>query len=231
MTYSWWPMFSLMDDIYSVLAMELRLSCINPSTCSGKLVKIFFLLNVILIIIIQSDHNFAHDIATQLSWHEQNCELVIIPRLKIRNWTLFSVQNNVTKIDFTNKISNVFITHFKWNLAVKEADMLNNIQFVLTNSLQWCHNECNGISNHQHLDCLLNRLFRCISKKASKLCVTGLCEGNSPVTGGFPAQRAINAENVSISWHHNVHKVSLSGSHKQTYICTYVNPRVILIHV
>ena len=31
--------------------------------------------------------------------------------------------------------------------------------------------------------------------KTSKLRVTGLCEGNSPVTGEFPAQRASNAEN------------------------------------
>ena len=31
--------------------------------------------------------------------------------------------------------------------------------------------------------CLLNRLFRRRSKKTSKLSVTGLCEGNSPVTG------------------------------------------------
>ena len=38
------------------------------------------------------------------------------------------------------------------------------------------------------------------SKKTSKLCVTGLCEGNSPVTGEFLAQRASNAENVSIWW-------------------------------
>ena len=37
--------------------------------------------------------------------------------------------------------------------------------------------------------------------------VTGLCEGNSPVTGEFPAQRASNAENVSIWWCH--HDVSL----------------------
>ena len=37
-------------------------------------------------------------------------------------------------------------------------------------------------------------------KKTSKLRVTGLCEGNSPVTGEFPAQMASNAENVSISW-------------------------------
>ena len=31
-------------------------------------------------------------------------------------------------------------------------------------------------------------------KKISKLRVTGLCEGNSPVTGEFPAQKASNAE-------------------------------------
>ena len=36
------------------------------------------------------------------------------------------------------------------------------------------------------------------SKETSKLHVTGLCEGNSPVTGEFPAQRASNAEIVSI---------------------------------
>ena len=41
------------------------------------------------------------------------------------------------------------------------------------------------------------------SKKTSKPRVTGLCEGNSPVTGEFPAQRASNTENVSIWWRHN----------------------------
>ena len=34
--------------------------------------------------------------------------------------------------------------------------------------------------------------------------VNGLCEGNSPVTGEFPAQRTSNAENVSIWWRHHV---------------------------
>ena len=32
------------------------------------------------------------------------------------------------------------------------------------------------------------------SKKTSKLRVIDLCEGNSPVTGEFPAQRGSNAE-------------------------------------
>ena len=40
-------------------------------------------------------------------------------------------------------------------------------------------------------------------KENNKLRVTGLCEGNAPVTGEFPAQRASNAENVSIGWRHH----------------------------
>ena len=38
-------------------------------------------------------------------------------------------------------------------------------------------------------ECLLNRLFSRRSKETSKLRDTGLCEGNSPVTGEFPAQK------------------------------------------
>ena len=54
----------------------------------------------------------------------------------------------------------------------------------------------NKISNQQPHSCLLDRLI--MARKISKLRVTGLCERNSPVTGEFPAQRASNAENVSI---------------------------------
>ena len=56
---------------------------------------------------------------------------------------------------------------------------------------------------YQPHDCIRNRLFRRRSKKTSKLRVTGLCEGNSPVAGEFPAQRTSNAENVSICWRHH----------------------------
>ena len=69
-------------------------------------------------------------------------------------------------------------------------------------SLRWRHNGCHGVSNHQPHHYLLNRLFRCRSKKTSKLRVIGLCVGNSPVTGEFFAQMASNAENVSIWWRH-----------------------------
>ena len=54
-------------------------------------------------------------------------------------------------------------------------------------ALQWRHNEYDGVSNHQPYDCLLNRLFRRSWKNTSMLCVTSLCEGNSSVTGEFPA--------------------------------------------
>ena len=70
-------------------------------------------------------------------------------------------------------------------------------------ALQGRHNERDGVSSHQLHDCLLNRLFRRRSKKTSKLRVTGLCEGNSPVIGEFTAQRASNAETVSIWWRHD----------------------------
>ena len=73
-------------------------------------------------------------------------------------------------------------------------------------SLQWRHNQRDGVSNHQPHDCLLNRLFRRRSKKTSKLCVTGLCAGNSPVTSEFPTQKASNAANISIWWRHHVFK-------------------------
>ena len=79
-------------------------------------------------------------------------------------------------------------------------------------ALQWRHDERDSVSNHQPHDCLLNRLFRHISKKTSKLRVTGLCAGNSLVTGEFPEQRASNAENVSIWWRHH-------GKYLSRYIC------------
>ena len=46
------------------------------------------------------------------------------------------------------------------------------------------------------------------NRKKSKHRVTGLCEGNSPVTGEYPAQRGRNAENVYIWWRHESHKTN-----------------------
>ena len=73
----------------------------------------------------------------------------------------------------------------------------------LGGDLQWRHNWRDGVSNYQPHNCLLNRLFRRRSKETSKLRVTSLCAGNSPMTGEFPAQMASNAESVSIWWRHH----------------------------
>ena len=75
--------------------------------------------------------------------------------------------------------------------------------------------------SHRRLGCLLNSLFRRRSKKTSKLRVTGLCEGNPPVTGGFPSQRASNAENVSICWRHHYPRRSRWGYY--SYVRWYLS--------
>ena len=46
--------------------------------------------------------------------------------------------------------------------------------------------------------------------------VTGLCQGNPPVTGGFPTQRDSNTENVSIRWRHYEYRFSSQQLYDQT---------------
>ena len=54
-----------------------------------------------------------------------------------------------------------------------------SLQWIITElPLQWRHNEHDGVANYRRLYCLLNRLFRCRSKKhqssASLACVRGI---------------------------------------------------------
>ena len=90
-------------------------------------------------------------------------------------------------------------------------------KFKSSQTLQWRHNKHDDVSNHQPHDCFLNRLFRQRSKKISKLRVTGLCVGNSPGNGEFPAEKTSNAENVSIWWRHHAFSVSSQKSHFSMY--------------
>ena len=75
-----------------------------------------------------------------------------------------------------------------------------------------------GVSNHQPHECLFNHLFRRKSKKTSKLRVIGLFVGNSPVTGEFHAQRASDAENVSIWWRHHANAHRHTHKHTQSVV-------------
>ena len=110
----------------------------------------------------------------------------------------------------------VFQSHFTQPAIVKRFNLNSEtlLEFITSMppisvaTLQWRHNEHDGVSDHQPHDCLLNRLFRRSSKKISKLRVTGLCVWNSPMTGEFPAQRASNADDVSIWWRHHVNGIT-----------------------
>ena len=105
-----------------------------------------------------------------------------------------------------NYIKNVYIFYHTHCLALS-WDILHHIPW-------------NVLYQYRRCDCLLQRLFRRRSKKTSKLRVTGVCEGNSPATGEFPAQRASNAEHVSIWLRHHVAITSMDWKFvDDSYIC------------
>ena len=116
-----------------------------------------------------------------------------------RKWRQFT--DNIVECIFVIENCCILITNFSWTNIGSDIGLAPNVRQAIT--LRWRHNGNDSVSNHQPDDCLLNHLFRRRSKKASKLRVTGLCAGNSPGTGEFPAQMASNAENVSIWWRHH----------------------------
>ena len=140
-----------------------------------------------------------------MSWHEQNFIMICSRGFKWYSLTWFS------EIMTTNLITS---DRSPWKLTTV---IPNKILSCNALTLEWRHNGLDSVSNHQPHD-LLNRLFRHRSKKTSKLCVTGLCEGNSPGTGEFPAQMARNAENVSIWWRHHGTKGTYVWFHIYHYI-------------
>ena len=114
-------------------------------------------------------------------------------------WTLFLWPS----LEANNVINNNRWCY--WVHWVHPPKCWNNISCIWrVVSLLWRHNGRDGISNRQPRLCLLNRSSRRRSKKTSKLRVTGLCAGDSSVTGEFPAQMDSYAENVSIWWRHQV---------------------------
>ena len=48
---------------------------------------------------------------------------------------------------------------------------------LTSTALHWRYNERHGVLNHQHIDCLVSRLFRHTWSKTSKLRVTGFVKG------------------------------------------------------
>ena len=94
----------------------------------------------------------------------------------------------------------VMLLWLKWR-QVNRSIRCNNKRFA--HLCATGHNGRDGVSNHQSHHYSTAGLFRRRPKKISKLRVTVRGAGNSPVTGEFAAQRASNAENVSLWWRHH----------------------------
>ena len=85
-----------------------------------------------------------------------------------------------------------YITEFVYaNMQTLRSSMC---KWRYSKQLQLRHKGRDSVWNNQPHDCFLNSLFRHRSKKTSYLRVTGLCAGNSPEAGEFPAQMASNAK-------------------------------------
>ena len=134
--------------------------------------------------------------------------------------TSTSTSTGILTLELTST-NNVRVPEIQYSSTASTSTGNNYVFITSLLWLMWRPNGCDGVSNHQPHDCLLNRSFRRRSKKTSELRVTGLCAGNSPVTGEFPAQMASNAENVSIWWRHHdfvfagniiVHLANTSGA-------------------
>ena len=107
---------------------------------------------------------------------------------------------------------NIIMPHTNFNKTQTTSQAAQGNTRIGENHITVTSHWGDTVSNHQPHGCLLNRLFRRRSKQTSKLRVTGLCAGNSPGTGEFPAQMASNAENVCIWWRHHEFHFSSSWS-------------------
>ena len=137
------------------------------------------------------------------------CQSPIYAKLSLCYHFQLNINNNWKHFNKTNLMRSItLVTHIHAFDFIATKMKVLTVDFMcgfldLMDRLRWRHNGHDSVSNHQPHHCLLNRLFGRRSKKTSKLRVTGLCVGNSPGTGEFPAQMASNAENVSIWWRHH----------------------------
>ena len=84
--------------------------------------------------------------------------------------------------------------HFEIRILLMRYDRGKHSSVYSCISLQWRHNERKSVSKHRRLDCLRNRLFRCGSKKTSKLRVTGRCAENPPQRQTWYTDQPVNSQ-------------------------------------
>ena len=104
------------------------------------------------------------DAATWQGWEDTR---IVVPQTATRQHAPFGHVHSEYKLAVMSFITRIWFCTRHYVIAV-------NIYI----SLQWHHNGHDSVSNHQPCECLLSRLIRRRSKKASKLRVIGLRAGN-----------------------------------------------------
>ena len=159
----------------------------------------------------RSSCRHCNDVVCRSSWYMLNtraCCLALSTKNQTSHCGLFSVINMpffLPRDDFYN--------YLIWCVTMKDKKIVSlhkNICFCKQRSFRstkqitvtW-HGR-HDASNQQENDYLFNRAFRLTTNKISKSNITRtLCDGKSPVTNGFPTQRASNTGRV-MSWPHHV---------------------------
>ena len=198
----------------SALAMELRLSCTSPSISASVNWFITGLGNDWIIrnklqwnlnqnaIISHGENGFEISSDMRLMWCHCN------EKREPHRWAIMQVsyQADIAKSTgprpLTGKKSGLMRTPLWWS----DCPVKKFLKGVLTYRIHYGDVIMSVIAS---LITSLTIVYSSIysgadQRKTSKLRVTGLSKGNSPETSEFPAQRASNAENVSIWWRHHV---------------------------
>ena len=140
----------------------------------------------------------------KFSWMDQ-VEILISIQYKCAEYIVTEIKQNGENLAFV-------VPHTEFPLTIV-GDCLIETWWALNQNQQiimWLYNsdvtwESYGISNHQQLNCSSTACSVLHQRKHQISVLLALCEGNPPVTGGFPSQRASDAEIISIlCYHHGV---------------------------
>ena len=98
------------------------------------------------------------------------------------------------------RISQITLANLLNNVYTKHQHVISNTDFRVLESGKFVHysDVIKSVLASQitRVPFVCSRFFRRRSKKTPKLRVTALCERNPPMTGGFPSERASNAEEM-----------------------------------
>ena len=127
----------------------------------------------------------------------------------------FGTEYNHMKMLFLDWYYTTLYFRYPFNISI---NLVNVRKWLCDKSLQWRHNGRDGVSNHQRIACLLNRLFRCRSKKTSKLCRWIPLTKSQQRGKMFPFddvimyKKAVHAARVIVSWPKSWQRLTLDTS-------------------